>query len=140
MLRLCKKRPHGVSAVREQACLPRPQRSKGSTFKNQVLLIPRSTTVASQAHSVSPVNMSSASKTTSSNRQAMASKPKLQKALHAPTRNRQMTITATKAVWPKPLLISAENNTQVGAARGQYKAALPMSCNCTVKASARPHV
>ena len=58
--------------------------------------------------------MSSASKTTSSSRQAMATKPKLQKALHAPARHRQMTITHTKAVWPKPLLISARDDTPSG--------------------------
>ncbi len=73
-----------------------------------------STTIASQAHPVSPSNMSSTSQTTSSNRQAMATKPKLQKALHVPTRNRQMTITPTKAVWPKPLFVSARNNTSSG--------------------------
>jgi len=37
MIRLCEKQPHGVSAICEQACVPRPQRSKGSTLKNQVL-------------------------------------------------------------------------------------------------------
>ena len=64
------------------------------------------------------VNMSCTSKTTNSNRQleAMAPKPKLQNTAHAPARNRQMTITAAKAVWPESLslLISARNNTPSG--------------------------
>jgi len=56
---------------------------KVSTLKSQVHLIPHSTTIESQAHPVSPSNMSSASKTNSSNRprQAMATKPKMQKFL-----------------------------------------------------------
>ena len=91
-----------------------PQESKGSTIKDQVPLIPHSTTVARQAYPLSSDNMNSTSKTTSSNRQAMASKPKLQKALHAPARNRQMIITPTQAVWPEPLLITARNDTPSG--------------------------
>ncbi len=102
--------------------------SKPKCFKELKIFISRSTTIARQAHHV---NMSSASKTTSNYRQAMATQPRVQKALQAPARNRQMTITPTKALWPKPLLVTTP---KMEAARGQYKAPLPTSCNCVVKA------
>ena len=45
-IRLSKNGPHGVGAACEKICIPRPQRSKGSTLENQVPLIPKSTSIA----------------------------------------------------------------------------------------------
>ena len=79
----------------------------GSTLKNPMHFIANSTSVASQTNSVSPVYMDSASQPASSNWQAMAAQPKLQKLLHAPPRNRKLTILLTWAIRLRPLLVCA---------------------------------
>ncbi len=57
---------------------------------------------------VGPIHVLSTGKSPSGNWQGMAAKPKLQKPLHAPARNREMTIVPTFFVArPKPLVISA---------------------------------
>ena len=92
MILLRKKGAHGVSARCEQTCMLLPQRSQGSTLKNHMLLIANTTTVASQTDPISPAHMASTSQMASNNRQAMTAQPKLQKPLHAPPRNRKLTI------------------------------------------------
>ena len=111
MILLCKKGAHGISARCEQIHMLLPQRSQGSTLKNHMLLIANSTTVASQTDPIRPAHMASTSQTTRSNWQAMTAQPKLQKLLHAPLRNRKLTIPPTWAIRLKPLLVCALNNT-----------------------------
>ena len=107
MILLSEKGAHGVSSRCEKVGMLLPQRSYGSTLKNHMLLITNSTTVASQTNPVSPVHMASTSQTANSNRQAMTAQPKLQKPLHAPPRNRKLTIPPTWAIRLKPLLVCA---------------------------------
>ena len=56
---------------------------------------------------ISPVHMASTSQTVSSNGQAMTAQPKLQKPLHAPPRNRKLTIPPTWAIRLEALLVCA---------------------------------
>ena len=109
MILLSEKGAHGVSSRCEKAlvCMLLPQRGQGSTLKNHMLLITNSTTVASQTNPVSPVHMASTSQTASSNGQAMTAQPILQKPLHAPPRNRKLTIPPTWAIRLKPLHVCA---------------------------------
>ena len=102
MVLLSEKGAHGVSARCEKVCMLLPQRSQRSTLENHMLFIANSTTVASQTNPVSPVYMGSTSQTASSNWQAMTAQPKLQKSLHAPPRNRQLTVPPTWAIRLKP--------------------------------------
>ena len=95
MVLLSEKGAHGVSARCEKVCMLLPQRSSGSTFENHMRCIANSTTVANQTNPVSPVYMASTSQTASSNWQAMTAQPHLQKPLHAPPRNRKLTIPPT---------------------------------------------
>ena len=107
MVLLSKKGAYGVSARREKVCMLLPQRSQGGTLKNHMLFIASRTTVASQTNLVSPVYMASAKQPVSRNWQAMTAQPKLQKWLHAPPRNRKVTIPPTLAIRLKPLLVHA---------------------------------
>ena len=123
MILLREKGAHGASARCEQICMALPQRSKGSTLKNHMLLIANTTTVASQTDPISPTHMASTSQTASSNRQAMTAQPKLQKSYlssaggrsrlpfedvlklqkspHAPPRNRKLNQRCRKSVVTK---------------------------------------
>ena len=92
MVLLSKKGSHGVSVRCEKVCMLLPQRGQGGTLKNHMHFIANSTTVANQTNPVSPVHMACASQPASSNWQAMTAQTKLQKSLHAPPRNRKLTI------------------------------------------------
>ena len=107
MILLCEEGAHGDSARCEEIRMLLPQRSQGSTLKTHMLLVANTTTVASQTDSISPAHMASTSQTASSNRQAITAQPKLQKSLHAPPRNRKLTIPPTWAIRLKPLLACA---------------------------------
>jgi len=71
MITLGEKGPHGIGVSSEQASIPPPQRCKGNTLKNKVPFIPNSTSVATRANPLSPVNMTRTSQTANSNRQTM---------------------------------------------------------------------
>ena len=92
MVLLSEKGAHGVSARREKVCMLLSQRSQGDTLDKHMHFIAKldNGTVASQTNPVSPVYMASASQPAGSNWQAMTAK--LQKWLHAPPRNRKLTI------------------------------------------------
>ena len=107
MVLLSKKGAHGVIVRCEKVYMLLPQRSQSGTLKNHMHFIANSTTVASQTNPVSPVQMASASQPASSNWQAITAQPKLQKSLHAPPRNRKLTIPPTRAIRLKPLLVCA---------------------------------
>ena len=87
MMLLCKKSAHGARC--EQVYMMLPRRSQGSTLENHMHFLANSSTVASQPNPVSPVHMASTSQTASSSGRAMTTQPKLQKALHAPSRNNE---------------------------------------------------
>ena len=78
------------------------QWSQASTPQNHMPFIASSTTVVSQTNPVGSVYMASTSQTASSNRQAMTTQSKLQKALHAPPRNKKLTTPATGAIRLRP--------------------------------------
>ena len=108
MVLLSKKGAHGVSARCEKVCVLLPQRSPGGTLENHTLFIANSITAVSQTDPVSPVYMASASLPASNNWQAMTctAQPKLQKSLHAPPRNRKLTMPPpTWVIRLKPLLV-----------------------------------
>ena len=56
--------------------------------------------------------------TASDNGQTMRGHSELQKALHAPTRNRQLTVLPRLAVRPKPVVVDTARNTMEGAVLG----------------------
>ena len=108
MVLLSEKGAHDVSARCEKVRMLLPQRRQGSTLENRLLFIANSTTVASETNPVIPVYMASNSQI-SSNWQAMTAQPKMQKSLHAPPRNRKLTIPPNSmwAIRLKPLLVCA---------------------------------
>ena len=118
MILLCDKGAHGVSARREKACMSLPQKAKGCTLKSHVLFIANSPAVASQTNPVRPVHMANTSQTAGGNWQGMPAQPKLQKALHAPPRNRKLTVPPTWTKRLEPLFICARHNTPRGSYAG----------------------
>ena len=107
MVLLSRKGAHSVSVRREKVCMLLPQRSQGGTLENHMHFIANSTTVASQINPVSAVHMVSASQPAISNWQAMTAQPKLQELLHAPPRNKKLTIPPAWAIRLKPLPVCA---------------------------------
>ena len=99
-----------------------------------MLLITDSTTVASQTNPVSPVHMASTSQTAKSNRQAMTAQPKLQKPLHAPPRNRKLTIPPAWAIR-RPLTVTSSHTKEQGCQGSKPNIQLRWDCLHTLRQS-----
>ena len=140
--------PHAAASMEPHSCLNaasmEPQSClnaasmlpQSSTLKNYMPFVANRTTIARQASLVGPVYMASISQTASSNRQAMTvfisrtGLQLLQKALHAPPRNRKLTTPPMWAIRLKPLLVCARNSTLSGGCTWTIQTAR----TCTVEA------
>ncbi len=88
MILLCKEGPYGVGVHGDQRSILLPKCVESWTFKNHVQFICNSHATTMCAHPTSPGNKLAPSKTAKHNWQLVRTKSKLQKLLHAPTRNR----------------------------------------------------
>ena len=110
MVLLCKKGPHGVCVRGKQRSIPLPNCLESRTLKNHVQFICNSHTTRMCADPIGSGNMLTPSKTPENNWQSMRAQPKLKKPLHAPTRNRQLTIPPMPAKRSKPMVVCTCNN------------------------------
>jgi len=110
MILLCKKGSYGVCVHGKQRSIPLPNRLQSWTLKNHMQFICNSHTTTMFADSIGSGNMLTPSKTPENNWQLMRAQPKLKKPLHAPTRNRQLTIPPMLAKRSKPMVVCTCNN------------------------------
>ena len=110
MILLCKKGSHGVCVRGKQRSIPLPNCLESWTLKNHVQFICNSHTTTMCADPIGSGNMLTPSKTSGNNWQLVRAQPKLQQPLHAPTRNRPLTIPPMLAKESKPMVVCTCNN------------------------------
>ncbi|DBA72341.1 TPA: hypothetical protein ACH3X2_010581 [Trebouxia sp. C0005] len=105
MVLLCKKGSHGVGVHGKQRSILPSNRLESWTLKNHVHFICNSHTTTTSADPIRSGYMLTCSKMSENNRQLMRAQSKLKKPLHAPTRNRQLTIPPMLAKRFKPMMV-----------------------------------
>ena len=97
------KRSHGVGIYGKQRSIPLLNRLDSWTLKNHVQFICNSHTTTIRADPIGSGNMLTPSKTSKNNWHLMRAQPERYEPLHAPTRNRQLTIPPMLANFIKGL-------------------------------------
>ncbi len=110
MILLRQEGSHGACVRGKQRSILLPNCLESWTLKHHVQFICNSHTTTMRADPIGSGNMLSPSKTPKNNWQLMRAQPKLEKPLHAPTRNRQLTIPPMSAKRSKPMVVCTCNN------------------------------